>query len=109
MQISFTKRKLSDLCNSRAKATNEYGKRQAEKIMLRIAQLDAASDMSEIPEAARCHPLHGKKEGSYAVDLVHPYRLVFKPDHDPLPESPGGGLDIKRVTEVIVCEIIDYH
>lgn len=26
----------------------------------------------------RCHPLHNNRKGQYAVDLVHPYRLVFE-------------------------------
>ena len=47
--------------------------------------------------------------GMRAVDLEHPKRLVFEPDHDPRPEKDDGGLDWHKVTAVRICEIIDYH
>jgi len=66
--------------------------------------------MNEIPVAARCHPLRGNLKGLYAVDLIHPYRLLFKPDHEPLPLLNDGGLDITKVTQIIITELkIDYH
>ena len=30
----------------------------------------------------RCHPLLNNRKGQYAVDLVHPFRLVFKKHGD---------------------------
>ena len=44
----------------------------------------------------RCHPLKGNRQGQYAMDLVHPYRLVF--------EKTG---DIIQIANVM--EIVDYH
>ena len=44
-----------------------------------------------------------------SVDLDHPYRLLFVPGHDPVPELPSGGVDLRAVTKVIVIEIADTH
>ena len=44
----------------------------------------------------RCHPLHQNRKNQYAVDLVHPMRLVF--------EKRGTQIQIANITE-----IVDYH
>lgn len=67
-----------------------------------------STDVRRLP-AARCHELSGGLDGQLAVDLVHPKRLVFRPDHDPVPTKPDGGLDWTRVTRVLVTEVVDYH
>ena len=83
----------------------------ADKIQQRFAELQAAetlADMRALP-GARCHELKGNLAGQLAVDLVHPDRLVFSPDHDPRPELPDGGLDWHQVTKIVVIGIGDYH
>ena len=44
----------------------------------------------------RCHLLTNDRKGQFAVDLVHPYRLVF--------ERRGNVVEIAHV-----LEIVDYH
>ena len=44
----------------------------------------------------RCHELKGKRKKQYAMDLVHPYRLIFE----------------RRGTEIqiaYIMDIVDYH
>ena len=43
------------------------------------------------------------------MDLDHPYRLIFKPDHSPLPRNEDGGLDWGRVMKIVVIEVVDTH
>jgi len=43
------------------------------------------------------------------VDLDHPYRLIFVPDHEPIPEQEAGGMDWKAITAVKIIEITDTH
>ena len=45
----------------------------------RIDELTAIDtvEMMIMYHIGRCHPLNGNREGQYALDLVHPYRLVF--------------------------------
>ena len=51
----------------------------------------------------------GERRGQYALDLRGAYRLVFVPDHDPIPNLPGGGVDEALVTKVLITEVVDYH
>jgi proteic killer suppression protein len=43
------------------------------------------------------------------VDLDHPYRLLFIPANDPLPEREDGGLDWSQVAEVEIIGVVDTH
>lgn len=70
----------------------------AEKIKIRLTQIGAAASVEKMMEykIGRCHPLAGERKGRFAVDLVHPYRLVF--------EKKGDGIQIANI-----MEIVDYH
>ena len=57
----------------------------------------------------RLHELSGQRRNQFAVDLAHPYQLVFLPNHKPLPKRDTGGIDATRVTSITVVEIVDYH
>ena len=88
-----------------------FGKPLAERLQQRLAEIQAADtldDISRLPPA-RCHELSQDRKGQLAVDLVHPKRLIFEPDHNPLPRKPDGGLDWSHVTSICVIDIIDYH
>ena len=51
----------------------------AEKIHMRIDQISAADSVEMLVRyhIGRCHGLQGDRKGQYAMDLVHPYRLIF--------------------------------
>lgn len=70
----------------------------AELIHLRIDQLSAAETVEEMINFSigRCHQLNGNREGQYALDLVHPYRLIFVKIDD-------------QIQIVKIIEIVDYH
>ena len=111
MEISFTNKKVAKVCGSAKEMLAKHGKRMADKIQQRLAELQAAetlADMRDLP-GARCHELTGNLAGKLAVDLVHPDRLVFSPDHVPRPELPDGGLDWPQVTKIVIEGIGDYH
>jgi proteic killer suppression protein len=79
------------------------------KIQLRLDQLRAAltlADMAALP-AARCHELQGDRQGQLAVDLVHPWRMIFTPVE--WIEKDAGGLDWSKVEVIVIEEIVDYH
>ena len=75
---------------------------------MELKSFDTLADISHLPPA-RCHELTGDRAGQLSVDLVHPHRLIFIPDHDPVPEKPDGGLDRAKVTKVLVLEVCDPH
>jgi proteic killer suppression protein len=79
--------------------------------MNRLQVLAAANHLGQVPQTKpiRRHQLSGARRGQFAVDLLHPHRLVFRPDHNPMPKNPDGGIDVNAVTAIEIIEIIDYH
>jgi proteic killer suppression protein len=80
-------------------------------VMRRLDEIHAAGSLADLKalKGARCHELHGDRRGQLSVDLVHPYRLLFEPAHDPLPLAAEGGLDWERVVVVRILEVTDTH
>ena len=111
MTISFKTSSLRRTFNSKKSLVREYGDKNAKRIIIRMAVLSAASNLAAVPTAKpdRCHPLKGDRRGQYAVDLVHPFRLVFCPDHHPVPLRKDGGIDMFQVTAIKILEVEDYH
>ena len=111
MDISFRTRKLEKVFSSEEALKKRYGPPMVGKIMMRLAFLKNAETLSKVPTRPpnRRHQLTGDRDEQYAVDLVQPYRLVFEPNHDPLPRGEDGGIDLERVTAITVIEVIDYH
>lgn len=59
--------------------------------------------------AGNCHPLAADRKGQWAVSLWGQFRLVFVPDHDPMPLLDDGGIDTTLVTKILITEVVDYH
>lgn len=111
MEISFATQKLQKLCNKASKLRGEFGPKCAEKIQRRLDELKAAEcleDLRNLP-GRRCHELKADRDGQFAVNLEHPKRLIFVPDHEPFPVGTNGGIVWQQVTRVLVIEIVDYH
>ncbi|MCA1988042.1 MAG: hypothetical protein LDL07_02695 [Desulfarculus sp.] len=111
MDISFNKRQLAKSCNSREAAIKRWGANNAKIIMQRLKELSNAPSLAEVCllPAPRCHELKGKLKGRFAVDVQHPFRMVFVPDHNPLPYRDDGGLDLEKITAIVILSVEDYH
>ena len=111
MDIAFRTRKLERTFNSADALQKAYGERMARTIKIRLAVLAAASTLALVPTTPpdRRHQLRGDRDGQFAVDLVHPRRLVFEPNHELLPLKDDGGIDTEQVTAIMIIDVIDYH
>ncbi len=98
MQITYKSRRLEKVCTSAYEAEKQYGREMAQKIQMRLDQISAADSVEMMIQfkIGRCHPLTGNRKNQYAVDLVHPFRLVF--------EQMGTEIRIANI-----LEIVDYH
>ncbi len=98
MQIEYKNSRIEKVCTNAYEAERKYGKEMAEKIQLRIDQISAALSVEMMMQykIGRCHQLKGNRKEQYAMDLVHPYRLVF--------EKKGNEIQIANI-----MEIVDYH
>ena len=98
MEVDYKSNSLKKICTNAAVAERTYGQKMAEKIHLRIDQIESASTVEELIQfhVGRCHMLTGDRKNQYAMDLVHPMRLVFV--------KRGNEIQIARI-----IEIVDYH
>ena len=109
MEIVFSNSKLAKLCNSGPKLRGKYGPRMAGLIQQRLLDLSSAETLAVMRTLpGRCHELRQNLQDHFAVDLVHPDRLVFKPDHDPPPKK-AGALEWSKVTKIEIVGMGDYH
>lgn len=92
-----------------AAAKRQWGN-ESRLVLRRIQSLLAATTLGDLRNApGRLHPLAGDRAGQFAMSITAVRRLVFEPTENPPPLLPDGGLDIDRVTEVRVLEVVDYH
>ncbi|MCD7863054.1 MAG: type II toxin-antitoxin system RelE/ParE family toxin [Lachnospiraceae bacterium] len=98
MYITYKTKKIEKICTNAKTAEKTYGAMMAEKIHQRVDEISAADNVEMMIQfrLGRCHPLKQDRKGQYAVDLVHPYRLVF--------EKIGQQVQIANI-----LEIVDYH
>ena len=98
MEITYKNNKIRKICTDIKVAEKTYGAQMAEKIDMRIGEISAADTVEMMIQfrICRCHPLTQNRKGQYAMDLVHPYRLVF--------EKNGNEIQIANI-----LEIVDYH
>ncbi len=110
MEIAFKTKRLQKTCNSHVLLQKTYGK-LAKKIEVRLSLLKNAQNLSLVPTTppVRRHLLRGDRQDTFAVDLGHPYRLVFTANHDPIPRRSDGGIATEQVTAIRILEITDYH
>ena len=111
MDVAFSTRKLEKIFNKEKELVREYGPVMARTIMMRMAVLRGAVNLTQVPQTKppRRHQLTQDRDEQFAVDLVHPYRLVFMPNHDPIPRRMDGGIDTDSVTAIEILEVINYH
>ncbi len=111
MNIAYRTNKLQKVFCSEKKLTKTFGTENAKKIRNRMAVLWAAKNLAEVPTVPpmRRHQLGGNYEDHFAVDVKHPFRLIFRPMNDPLPKLADGGIDLNAITEIEIVIVKDYH
>jgi proteic killer suppression protein len=111
MEIDFRTKKLRKASGSDQAMRAEWGDQMAKKLKQRLADLEAADCLEDVRNLpGRFHQLTGDRSGEFAADLKGQYRLVFRPDHEPVPIKEDGGIDWSQVTAVMIIDVgVDYH
>lgn len=107
MKLQFKNTKIKKQCEDPKRAQKDFGKKIGNTLTQRVGELIAATSLLDIQyiPSARLHRLQGTRAGEYAVDLAHPYRLVFCPilkDDEQINQ-------LERITIVRIEEVTDYH
>lgn len=108
MEIYFEDARLLELASDEKKAIQKLGKIQARLFFKRLESLYIASSPSELNHLpGNFHLLKHERQGQWACNLKHPYRLIFEIS---CIEKDN---EIQKVATncncVIIIEIIDYH
>jgi len=96
--------------NDSKRLVRRHNLQRAKLIRRRLDDLRAARTlevMRNLP--GRCHELKGDRAGQLSIDLDGPYRLLFMPAHNPLPNKPDGGLDWAQITVVLLVGVVNTH
>lgn len=111
MTVTVKTTKLQKLIEKENELQKAFGAKRARLVMRRITFLQAAASLADVPvsKPLRRHELTGKRKGEYAVDVDEKLRIVFVPDHDPVPLLPDGGIDTGKVTAIQIIAVEDYH
>lgn len=113
MNIIFATTALSKQLNVEREMVKTHGTLRAKKLKVLLTSLRAATNLGifapPMSPPHRCHELTGNLKGQLSVDLDHPYRLLFRPNHEPLPMRPEGGLDWNLITNIEILGIKDTH
>jgi len=111
MDITFGTSRLERVFNSESLLFQEYGPENGRCIMRRMAVLRAAPTLVHVPamKPERRHQLEGERKGQFAVDLRHPFRLIFAPAHEPLPRKSDRSFDLAKITAIRILAVEDYH
>jgi plasmid maintenance system killer protein len=109
MIIFYRTKGLERKCRDFDKAKAAFGEAIARKLIQRLQELQAAQHLKDLPPAARCHPLKGKRTGQYAVHLQQPFRLILEPVLSSRSKGEDQDIELERVIKVTVVDVEDYH
>jgi proteic killer suppression protein len=110
MEIQFKTDKLRKSCTDAKVMIKTHGPERAKILRRRLDQLLAAPTLAVMRGLpGKCHGLSGDQNGTLAIALDGPYRLIFEPAVNPPPQLADGGLDWQEVTAVRVLEVENYH
>ena len=111
MDVNYRNTKMRKIFDSKTQLIRKYGSRRGLLISNRVVYLRLAPNLAAVPTGRphRCHQLSGDRDEQFAIDIVHPFRLVFDVAHNPIPRDEFGGVDKERVTAIRFLEVTDYH
>ena len=107
-EIRYDSKELERLCHDERYAKGKLGLPGMKKLRKRMAELEAAPTVGDLPPAGNPHPLKRDLDGHFAIELDGGRRLVFKPN-EPIPKDDRAHIDWRRVSRITITHIGDYH
>lgn len=110
MTIAFADKKLKKMTDDYALCCRKMGDVRARLLFARLGAFEDARTLENVLNLpGRFHALSGNRQGQWACDLDHPYRLIFRPISDSIPVYPNDRYILSEITAVEILEITDYH
>ena len=110
MKIDFLNQKDKAFFESSKQVTKEHGPENAKKLKHRLDDLDAAQCM-EVMRSLPGHweELKNDRAEQFSVRSHGGLRLIVKPQTQPPPTKPDGGLDWAASDSIYIGEMVNYH
>ncbi len=110
MKIDFGNNKLRKQMSSASEIKRAFGV-NAKRIQQRLDEMITSPNLAMLQQipAANCHPLKGDRQGEWAVDISGNHRIIFEPDHHPLPKKENGEIEVIKITDIKILTTKDYH
>lgn len=110
MKFDFLDTKLHAQCHDVRSATKAFGAESAKKLKNRLDDLDAAQSMEDMRHLpGHWEELKRERSGQFSVRLHGGLRLIVKPQKQPPPTKPDGGLNWPAIDSLYIIEVVDYH
>ena len=110
MKFEFLDSKLHAQCHDGRAATKAFGVASAKKLKTRLDDLDAAQSMEDMRNLpGHWEELKHDRAGQFSVRLHGGWRLIVKPQKQPPPTKPDGGLNWVAIDSLYITEVVDYH
>lgn len=110
MKIDFDNKELQKYANNDSYRQRKMGSIRSKLYKQRIDELDSADTLEDtryLP--GHYHELIENRKGQWAVDLDHPFRLIFEPQELPIPTNEDGKYLWNKIKSIKILEIINYH
>jgi proteic killer suppression protein len=84
VKVAFRTRQLERAFEETKQGVRLWGEAVAGKYVMRILTLQSARDFADVRRLAslRAHPLRGRREGQWALDLTSRHRLIVRVSRD---------------------------
>jgi proteic killer suppression protein len=110
IDVAWSDRRLEKSCSSESAGARRWGADHWTLLKRRLATLRAAPTLKDMDHApGNCHALSANRAGQFAVYLWGQYRLIFVPNHDPVPRADDGSIKPTDITRITITEVVDYH
>ena len=110
MKIDFLSVKDKDFFGNSKEVIKKHGPENDKKLRNRLDDLDAAQSMDDLLNLpGKWEELKNDRAGQFSARLHGGLRLIVKPQKQPPPTKPDGGLDWRAIDSIHIIEMVDYH
>lgn len=110
LKINFLSDRDKGLFENSRQLVKAYGALAAKRLVQRLDDLDAAQSMEDMRTLpGHWEELKKERAGQFSARLHGGLRLIVKPQKQPPPIKPDGGLDWRAIDSIHIVEVVDYH
>jgi len=110
VEIRYLNKDVENLCNNQRLLQRRQGIEIVKAMARRLTDLEAVevlADMIQLP--GKFEEFTGDRAEQFTLRLDRQFRIIFEVGNDPVPRKLDGGIDLTKVTTVIIVEAVSSH